>query len=185
MKHIITATKETTYDFETMKKDKQAMFIILPFDDTSYDAVANMLINEILTKTHNLALECHLQTLPYHLTVFYNFNRAFYLPDIQMKMIVGRKRHIDYSINCGCLQLLKDSYPIEWETIPDCCDTLLYLGVDEEDLANYFQNYIPLYINPDKVILKPDRICFVSIRGLDPMCGAKYRADKHPNYPKS
>lgn len=186
MKHIYEATCVTSFDPKAMTEEKQALFINMPLSDTSYDAVAAILMHQIVSAVHHAAGEHPEYHSPERVSIFLSMDRAMGIPDLEIKVITGRKRWIDFSIICGNLDLLQDNYPVTWEPLIDTCDTVLYLDSQNPKTMQHFGNYVPEALDRAGVLAyKPDRICIVLIRGLDPMCCAKYKAQDHPNYPKN
>lgn len=186
MKHIYEATCITSFDPKSMLEGKQALFVIMPLNDTSYDAVAAILMHQIVYAVHDAAGGYPEYHSPEKLSVFLNIDRAMGIPNLELKVITGRKRWVDFSLICGYLNLLQENNPTSWEVLIDACDTILYLDSREPTMMQHFGKYIPEALDTAGVLAyKPDRICIVLIRGLNPMCCAKYKAEDHPNYPKN
>lgn len=184
IKQCCEATNKTNIDFKSLVQDKTALFVILPKNDTSYDAIASVFLHSVISHLQKTGDDYTDRRFPRMLSTFFNFNRCIFIPDLEQKMITGHKRGLFFNVFYGALKNIKYDYPLTWEVIMDTCDTLMYFGCEDMEFREYFKEYLPHIIQSESIILIPSEICFLLIRGMDPICNPKYRAEQHPNYPK-
>lgn len=133
----------------------------------------------------------------------------FALPDDYCSLLsTMRSREISSIIIIQNLAQIKALFKDTWETIPGNCDTLVYLGGNEQSTHEYIskllgkatidkkstgesrgrqgsssRNYDVLgreIMTPDEVRKMDNSKCLIFIRGLDPVLDGKFFTPKHP-----
>jgi len=121
-----------------------------------------------------------------------------------------RSREISSVIIIQNLAQIKALFKDTWETIPGNCDSLVYLGDNEQSTHKYIsellgkatidkrstgetrgrqgsssRNYDVLgrkIMTPDEVRKMDNKKCLIFIRGFDPVLDNKYNPFKHPAF---
>jgi type IV secretion system protein VirD4 len=136
------------------------------------------------------------------------------LPDDYCSLLsTMRSREISSVIIIQNLAQIKALFKDTWETIPGNCDTLVYLGGNEQSTHKYIsellgkgtinkrssgetkgrqgsssRNYDVLgreLFTPDEVRKLDNKKCLIFIRGLDPILDRKYIPFAHPAFPQT
>ena len=136
------------------------------------------------------------------------------LPDDYCSLLsTMRSREISSVIIIQNLAQIKALFKDTWETIPGNCDTLVYLGGNEQSTHEYIskllgkatidkrssgetrgrqgsssRNYDVLgreIMMPDEVRKMDNKKCLLFIRGFNPVLDNKYRTFDHPMFPQS
>lgn len=195
-----------------VKYRPNALFIIIPDTDTTFNFIASMLYTQMFntivtisdTKYGSKGLPRHVRFL---LDEFANIGE---IPKFEKLIATIRSRNMSATPILQTLSQLKGLYKEESETIVGNCDTLVFLGgketstlemiskqlgkqtIDDYNTSrtrsqsdSYGQNYSKLgreLLTPDE-LQKLDRSkCVVMITNLPPFLDNKYDITKHPNY---
>lgn len=209
---LLTNTDEM--EFHLLGRKKCAIFAITPDNDSSLNFIVGMLYTQLFQVLYEEADQNTDGRLivPVHFLMDEFANVA--LPDEFDKMLsTMRSREIFVSIILQNLAQLKALYEKQWESILGNCDTLLYLGGNEQstheylskslgketiDLNAYGQNkgrngsssvnYQKLgreLLTPDEVRRMSNDKAILLIRGEQPVMDEKYDLLKHPNIASS
>jgi type IV secretion system protein VirD4 len=149
--------------------------------------------------------------LPIHVTFLLDEFSNVALPDDYCSLLsTMRSREISSVIIIQNLAQIKALFKDTWETIPGNCDTLVYLGGNEQSTHKYIsellgkgtidkrssgetkgrqgsssRNYDVLgreLFTPDEVRKLDNKKCLIFIRGLDPILDGKYIPFAHPAF---
>lgn len=190
-------------------KTKTALFCVIPDSDKSYNYIIGMLYTQIFQELYYQAdFNCG-GRLPVHVTFMLDEFANVALPDDYCSLLsTMRSREISSVIIIQNLAQIKALFKDTWETIPGNCDSLVYLGGNEQSTHEYIskllgkatidkkssgetrgrqgsssRNYDVLgreIMTPDEVRKMDNKKCLIFIRGFDPILDNKYNPFKHP-----
>lgn len=190
-------------------KTKTALFCVIPDSDKSYNYIIGMLYTQIFQELYYQAdFNCG-GRLPVHVTFMLDEFANVALPDDYCSLLsTMRSREISSVIIIQNLAQIKALFKDTWETIPGNCDSLVYLGGNEQSTHEYIskllgkatidkrssgetkgrqgsssRNYDVLgreIMTPDEVRKMDNKKCLIFIRGFDPILDSKYNPFKHP-----
>lgn len=188
---------------------KTALFCVIPDSDKSYNFIIGMLYTQIFQELYYQADFNYGGRLPIHVTFMLDEFANVALPDDYCSLLsTMRSREISSVIIIQNLAQIKALFKDTWETIPGNCDTLVYLGGNEQSTHEYIskllgkatidkkstgesrgrqgsssRNFDVLgreIMTPDEVRKMDNSKCLIFIRGLDPVLDGKYYTPKHP-----
>lgn len=188
---------------------KTALFCVIPDSDKSYNFIIGMLYTQIFQKLYYQADFNYGGRLPIHVTFMLDEFANVALPDDYCSLLsTMRSREISSVIIIQNLAQIKALFKDTWETIPGNCDTLVYLGGNEQSTHEYVskllgkatidkkstgesrgrqgsssRNFDVLgreIMTADEVRKMDNSKCLIFIRGLDPVLDKKYFTPKHP-----
>lgn len=112
---------------------KTALFCVIPDSDKSYNFIIGMLYTQIFQELYYQAdFNCG-GSLPIHVTLMMDEFSNIALPDDYCSLLsTMRSRSISSVIIIQNLAQIKALFKDTWETIPGNCDTLVYLGGNEQ-----------------------------------------------------
>ncbi len=190
---------------------KTALFCVIPDSDKSYNFIIGMLYTQIFQELYYQAdFNCG-GRLPIHVTFMFDEFANVALPDDYCSLLsTMRSREISSIIIIQNLAQIKALFKDTWETIPGNCDTLIYLGGNEQSTHKYIsellgkgtidkkatgetkgrqgsssRNYDVLgreLLTPDEARKINNRKCLIFIRGFDPIMDNKYNPFGHPAF---
>ena len=190
---------------------KTALFCVIPDSDKTYNFIIGMLYTQIFQELYYQADFVCGGRLPIHVTFMLDEFANVALPDDFCSLLsTMRSREISSVIIIQNLAQIKALFKDTWETIPGNCDTLVYLGGNEQSTHEYIskllgkatidkrsngetlgrqgsssRNYDVLgreIMMPDEVRKLNKKKCLVFIRGVDPIMDNKYVPSKHPMF---
>jgi type IV secretion system protein VirD4 len=188
---------------------KTALFCVIPDSDKSYNFIIGLLYTQIFQELYYQADFNYGGRLPIHVTFMLDEFANVALPDDYCSLLsTMRSREISSIIIIQNLAQIKALFKDTWETIPGNCDTLVYLGGNEQSTHEYIskllgkatidkkstgesrgrqgsssRNFDVLgreIMTPDEVRKMDNKNCLIFIRGLDPVLDGKYYTPKHP-----
>jgi len=119
-------------------KTKTALFCIIPDTDKSYNFVVGMLYTQIFQELYHQADEKYSGRLPVPVHFWMDEFANVALPeDFCSLLSTMRSREISCSIIIQNMAQIKALFKDTWETITGNCDTLLYLGGNEQSTFKY------------------------------------------------
>ena len=192
-------------------KTKTAVFCVIPDSDKTYNFIIGMLYTQIFQELYYQADFVCGGRLPIHVTFMLDEFSNVALPDDYCSLLsTMRSREISSVIIIQNLAQIKALFKDTWETIPGNCDTLVYLGGNEQSTHEYIskllgkatidkktsgqtmgkqgsssKNYDVLgreIMMPDEVRKMDNKKCLVFIRGVDPILDNKYVPFQHPMF---
>lgn len=217
LQQIANLTNVDTIDLGSMGDGKKALFVITPQGADTYNFLSSMLYsqlfetlyykgNERLANGGSAASEREVRFL---LDEFVNIGQ---IPRFTQKLATMRKYGISCSVIIQNIAQLKPLYE-DWETIVGNCDTMIFLGGQEQSTLEYVSNNLGIQtikvrnasrsrgkspsssfnfnatqrklMNPDEVARIDKSECIVMIRALYPFLDKKYDYPKHPNYKRT
>lgn len=196
------------------KNKKTALFCVIPDSDKSYNFLVGMLYSQIFQELYYQADFHYNGRLPIHVTFMLDEFSNVALPDDFCSLLsTMRSREISCIIIIQNLAQIKALFKDTWETVPGNCDTLIYLGGNEQTTHKYIseslgkgtidkrssgetkgrngsssRNYDVLgreLLTPDETRKLDNHECIILIRGCDPVIDRKYNTFKHPLFKES
>ncbi|MGN0337862.1 MAG: VirD4-like conjugal transfer protein, CD1115 family [Lachnospiraceae bacterium] len=193
---------------------RTALFCVIPDSDKSYNFIIGMLYTQIFQELYYQADFHFGGRLPIHVTFMLDEFANVALPDDYCSLLsTMRSREISSVIIIQNMAQIKALFKDTWETIPGNCDTLIYLGGNEQSTHKYVsellgkstidkrssgetlgrqgsssRNYDVLgreLMTPDEARKFDNRKCLIFIRGFDPIVDDKYIPFRHPAFPQT
>lgn len=186
------------------KKTKTALFCIIPDSDKSYNFIIGMLYTQIFQELYYHAdFRCG-GKLPIQVMFWFDEFANIALPeDFCSLLSTMRSRGISANIIIQNLAQIKAMFKDTWETIPGNCDTMVYLGGNEQSTHEYISKSLGKWtidkkttgeslgrngnssrnfdilgrelMTSDEVRKLNNHECIVFIKGQDPVKDLKYR----------
>lgn len=203
----LTATDELELDL--VGERKTAIFAVIPDNDSTFNFLIGMLYTQLFQMLYYQADIVHGGALPVPVHFLMDEFANVALPDEFDKLLsTMRSRLIFASIIIQNLAQIKGLYKDSWESIVGNCDTLYYLGGNEQSTHKFMSeylgketldtntygkssgrsgNYSTNYQQAGRELLTPDEVRLLDndygllfIRGERPVFDKKYDILKHP-----
>ena len=203
----LTATDELELDL--VGERKTAIFAVIPDNDSTFNFLIGMLYMQLFQMLYYQADIVHGGALPVPVHFLMDEFANVALPDEFDKLLsTMRSRLIFVSIIIQNLAQIKGLYKDSWESIVGNCDTLYYLGGNEQSTHKFMSeylgketldtntygkssgrsgNYSTNYQQAGRELLTPDEVRLLDndygllfIRGERPVFDKKYDILKHP-----
>lgn len=203
----LTATDELELDL--VGERKTAIFAVIPDNDSTFNFLIGMLYTQLFQMLYYQADIVHGGALPVPVHFLMDEFANVALPDEFDKLLsTMRSRLIFVSIIIQNLAQIKGLYKNSWESIVGNCDTLYYLGGNEQSTHKFMSeylgketldtntygkssgrsgNYSTNYQQAGRELLTPDEVRLLDndygllfIRGERPVFDKKYDILKHP-----
>lgn len=203
----LTATDELELDL--VGERETAIFAIIPDNDSTFNFLIGMLYTQLFQMLYYQADIVHGGALPVPVHFLMDEFANVALPDEFDKLLsTMRSRLIFVSIIIQNLAQIKGLYKDSWESIVGNCDTLYYLGGNEQSTHKFMSeylgketldtntygkssgrsgNYSTNYQQAGRELLTPDEVRLLDndygllfIRGERPVFDKKYDILKHP-----
>lgn len=204
----LTATDEL--ELNLVGERKTAIFCVIPDNDSTFNFIIGMLYTQLFQMLYYQADIVHGGELPVPVHFLMDEFANVALPDEFDKLLsTMRSRQIFVSIIIQNLAQIKALYKDSWESLVGNCDSLYYLGGNEQSThkflseylgketldtntygksggknGNYSTNYQQTgreLLTPDEVRLLDNDYSLLFIRGERPIFDKKYDILKHPN----
>jgi type IV secretion system protein VirD4 len=207
---ISRITSHDDMDLGSLGERKRAVFCVIPDNDASFNYLVGMLYTQAFQELYYKAdHECD-GRLPIPVRLIMDEFANIALPDdFERILATMRSREISVSIIIQNMAQLKALFKESWENITGNCDTLLYLGGNEQSTHEYiskmlgkatidtrthgrtkghngssstnFQNTGRELLTIDEVRQMDNENALLFIRGERPVMDKKYDLLKHPN----
>ena len=211
MDQICSITDHDDMGISELGKQKTAIFAVIPDNDTSLSYLVGMLYTQIIQELYYQADHVYHGRLPIHVRMILDEFANVSLPEeFDKSLATMRSREISATIIVQNLAQLKGLYKEHgWETITGNCDTLLYLGGNEQSTHEYISKLLGKetidtrthgqtkgksgsystnmqttgreLLTPDEVRLLDNRKALLFIRGFPAVMDDKYDLNHHPN----
>jgi type IV secretion system protein VirD4 len=211
MDQICSITDHDDMDISELGKQKTAIFAVIPDNDTSLSYLVGMLYTQIIQELYYQADHVYHGRLPTHVRMILDEFANVSLPEeFDKSLATMRSREISATIIVQNLAQLKGLYKEHgWETITGNCDTLLYLGGNEQSTHEYISKLLGKetidtrthgqtkgksgsystnmqttgreLLTPDEVRLLDNSKALLFIRGFPAVMDDKYDLNHHPN----
>lgn len=211
---IAYITDHDDMDLGSLGDRKRAIFAVIPDNDTSFNFLVGMLYAQAFQALYYRADHHYHGRLPVHVHVIMDEFANVALPDnFERVLATMRSREISVSIILQNMAQLKAMFKDSWENITGNCDTLLYLGGNEQSTHKYisellgkstidtrthgqskgrngswstnFQQTGRELMTPDEVRLLDNNNALLFIRGERPVQDQKYNLLQHKNIRKT
>lgn len=198
-------------DLRSLGQKKAAIFAVVPDSDTSFNFLVSILYEQAFQILYEQADSDLSGRLPVHVHFLMDEFANVALPkDFDKKLSTMRSREISVSIILQSLSQLKALYEKQWEGIIANCDSMLYLGGNDQFTHEYISkslgketidtnsygkssgrggSYSTNYQMAERELMTPDEVrkldnskAILFIRGEDPVIDQKYDLKKHPHY---
>jgi type IV secretion system protein VirD4 len=183
---------------------KVALFCVIPNSDSSMNFLVSMLYTQIINELELIADAQSNGMLPMHVRFMMDEFANVALPeDFEKTLSTCRSRNFSIDIIIQNIAQIKALFKDYWENITGNCDTLIYLGGNEQSTHEYISkslgkatiNYRTLgksnssmntnvnitgreLMTPDEVRVMDRRDCLVFISGEKPIRDRKYDVQK-------
>lgn len=211
---IAYITDHDDMDLGSLGDRKRAIFAVIPDNDTSFNFLVGMLYSQAFQSLYYRADHHYQGRLPVHVHVIMDEFANVALPDnFERVLATMRSREISVSIILQNMAQLKAMFKDSWENITGNCDTLLYLGGNEQSTHKYisellgkstidtkthgqskgkngswstnFQQAGRELMTPDEVRLLDNNNALLFVRGERPIQDKKYNLLQHTNIRKT
>lgn len=211
MKEIEQLTGSDDIDLGTLGDEKQALFVVIPAADDTYNFLVSMMYSQLFeTLYFHAETQCKNKKLKYHVRFMLDeFANIGQIPDFTKKLATMRKYEISCSIILQNLAQLKAMYKDDWEGLIGNCDSFLFLGGQEYSTLEYISKELGTatiktssstrsfgkgggsrntqtaareLLKPDEIMRMDNEDCICLIRGLYPFYSKKYDYPRHKNY---
>ena len=205
--------KMTSYDnlsIGSMGKEKRAIFCVIPDNDTSFNYLVGMLYTQAFQELYFVADHSNGGELPVPVHFVMDEFANVALPDnFERLLATMRSRRISVSIIIQNMAQLKALFKDNWESLVGNCDTMLYLGGNEQGTHEYiskmlgketidtrtrgitkgqhgssntnYQNTGRELLTLDEVRLLDNSNALIFIRGEKPIMDKKFEIMSHEN----
>ena len=211
---IAKMTSYDNLDIGTLGERKRAIFCVIPDNDNSFNYLVGMLYTQAFQALYFNADNNHGGELPIPVHIVMDEFANVALPDnFERILATMRSRRISVSIIIQNMAQLKALFKDSWENITGNCDTLLYLGGNEQSTHEYiskmlgketidtrtrgitkgqhgssntnYQNAGRELLTLDEVRLLDNSNALIFIRGERPLIDKKFDILSHPNIAKT
>ena len=198
-------------ELEKLGDRKTALFLILSATDSTYNFMAAMLYTQLFDTLANRANFKYGGTLPVHVRcIMDEFANLGQIPDFDKVIAFVRSMGMSLNVIVQNLAQLKARYEKTWEVIVGNCDSLLFLGGQEESTLKFLSEGLGKetidvrghnqtkgrqasttennsimgreLMQPNEIATMPISDCILRIRSHHPFYCTKYPIEKHPNY---
>ena len=211
---IAKMTSYDNLDIGSLGERKRAIFCVIPDNDNSFNYLVGMLYTQAFQALYFNADSNHGGELPVPVHIVMDKFANVALPDnFERILATMRSRRISVSIIIQNMAQLKALFKDSWENITGNCDTLLYLGGNEQSTHEYiskmlgketidtrtrgitkgqhgssntnYQNAGRELLTLDEVRLLDNSNALIFIRGERPLIDKKFDILSHPNIAKT
>ena len=211
---IAKMTLYDNLDIGSLGERKRAIFCVIPDNDNSFNYLVGMLYTQAFQALYFNADSNHGGELPVPVHIVMDEFANVALPDnFERILATMRSRRISVSIIIQNMAQLKALFKDSWENITGNCDTLLYLGGNEQSTHEYiskmlgketidtrtrgitkgqhgssntnYQNAGRELLTLDEVRLLDNSNALIFIRGERPLIDKKFDILSHPNIAKT
>ena len=207
---IAKMTSFDNLDIGTLGEKKRAIFCVIPDNDNSFNYLVGMLYTQAFQSLYFNADKVHGGELPIPVHIVMDEFANVALPDnFERILATMRSRRISVSIIIQNMAQLKALFKDSWESVVGNCDTMLYLGGNEQSTHEYiskmlgketidtrtrgitkgqhgssntnYQNTGRELLTLDEVRLLDNSNALIFIRGEKPIMDKKFDIMLHPN----
>lgn len=211
MEQIQHITDHDDMQIERIGDEKTAIFAVIPDNDTSLSYIVGMLYTQIIQELYYQAWQRPGKRLPIHVRMLLDEFCNIGIPEgFDQSLATMRSREISATIIVQNLAQLKGLYKDgSWETVTGNCDSLIYLGGNEQSTHEYISKLLGKetidtrthgqtkgksgsystnmqttgreLLTPDEVRLLDNSKALLFIRGFPAVMDDKYVLNHHPN----
>ena len=210
LSELASFTQKEEMELNMLGKRKQAIFAVIPDNDSSFNYLVGMLYTQVFQELYYDADHRPGGRLKIPVRVLMDEWANVALPDDFEKILATcRSRDISINIIVQNISQIKAMYKDSWESIIGNCDHFLYLGGNEQSTHKYisellgkatidtrtrgitkgrngsssknYQNTGRELLTPDEVRMLDNDYALLFIRGERAVSDKKYDLMKHPN----
>lgn len=210
LSELASFTQKDEMELNLLGKRKQAIFAVIPDNDSSFNYLVGMLYTQAFQELYYDADHSPGGRLKIPVRVLMDEWANVALPDDFEKILATcRSRDISINIIVQNISQIKAMYKDSWESIVGNCDHFLYLGGNEQSTHKYisellgkatidtrtrgitkgrngsssknYQNTGRELLTPDEVRMLDNDYALLFIRGERAVSDKKYDLMKHPN----
>lgn len=211
MEQIQHITDHDDMQIERIGDEKTAIFAVIPDNDTSLSYIVGMLYTQIIQELYYQAWQRPGKRLPIHVRMLLDEFCNIGIPEgFDQSLATMRSREISATIIVQNLAQLKGLYKDgSWETVTGNCDSLIYLGGNEQSTHEYISKLLGKetidtrthgqtkgksgsystnmqttgreLLTPDEVRLLDNSKALLFIRGFPAVMDDKFDLNHHPN----
>lgn len=190
-----------------------AVFCVIPDSDTSLNFLVSLFYSQLFSELYLTADSAKGRRLKIPVRLIMDEFPNIPVPggdDFERILATMRSREISASIIIQNMVQLKALFKDNWESIVGLCDSLLYLGGNEQSTHKYLSELLGKetietksrgltrglhgnsnentqsagreLLTPDEVRLLDNRCALLFVRGELPVLDEKYPLEQHPNY---
>lgn len=212
MENMMNLTCCDNIQLETLGDRKTALFLIIPATDSTYNFLVAMLYTQMFDVLANRANFKYGGVLPVHVRcIMDEFANIGQIPDFDKVIAFVRSMGMSLNVIIQNLAQLKARYEKTWEVITGNCDSLLFLGGQEESTLKYISETLGKetiditghnrtkgfrqsstsennsiigreLMQQNEIATMPISNCILRIRSHNPFYCTKYPIEQHPNY---
>ena len=200
-----------TLHLEELGDEKQALFIIIPSSDDTFNFLAAMMYTQMFDVLYDRANFKYGGRLPVHVRCLLDeFANVGTIPRFEELLATMRSMEISANVIIQNLSQLKKMYKDSWENVLGNCDSLLFLGGQEPTTLEHISKMLGKetidtrsnnrtrgkngstsendgilgreLMTIDELKVMKDNECILFVRGLYPFFCNKFVIEKHPNY---
>lgn len=142
---VVNMIRDDNMEIELWNEEKTAVFVEIPDTSDDYNFIAAIFVStitevlknkadKVLSGTLKLQPGKHLLHVRFFLDEFANIGK---LPNVDKMLAVFRSRDMSIVILLQALDQLKTMYQHGWATLVNTCDSVLFLGGDEQETTKY------------------------------------------------
>ena len=140
---IAKMTSYDSLDIGTLGERKRAIFCVIPDNDNSFNYLVGMLYTQAFQALYFNADKKHGGELPVPVHIVMDEFANVALPDnFERILATMRSRRISVSIIIQNMAQLKALFKDSWESLVGNCDTMLYLGGNEQSTHEYISKML-------------------------------------------
>lgn len=199
-------------EIDKLNDEKTVVFVMIPDTHRTYDVISALFFSTLFQRLIYIAdfveegeLKIHCQCL------MDEFVNCGVIPDFDTLLTTMRSRDICSTMIVQDINQLEKKYPKNWHSIIGCCDTIIYMGTQEQKTREYISKLLgvtttetvnPGYsykrngggrnenvsahkrelMTPDELRTIPNKMQIVFIGSLNPIYVKKYRTEKTQEY---
>lgn len=210
---VMSLTCKDTLHLENLGDEKQALFIIIPSSDDTFNFLVAMLYTQMFDVLYDRANFYYNGALKVHVRCMLDeFANIGTIPRFEELLATMRSMEISANVIIQNLSQLKKMYKDSWENVIGNCDSLLFLGGQEPTTLEHISKTLGKetidlttrsrsrgkngstsengsivgreLMTADELKVMKDNECILFVRGVYPFFSNKFVIEKHSNYTK-
>ena len=124
------------------EQGKIAIFIVTKPSDDAFNFLANLMYSQMFSLLDYNANKFN-GYLPTPVDIYFDeFKQLGEIPRFAENLAYVRSFNVGFAIFLQSLSQIKELYEKSWETILDCCDSILFLGSNSDSTLEYMENML-------------------------------------------
>jgi type IV secretory pathway TraG/TraD family ATPase VirD4 len=201
-------TKEDDIDLESVCKEKTALFIITPTNDTAFDYIAAMMYVQLFDVLAGHRNRRYMDEPFVHTHLFIDMSQMIKIPDLWKRLEAVKEHGVTSTLFIDSPEIMTKYYKGDWGRISEAHDAALLLSPKGMSMRDWFQKYTGLepqgedstekerflgFLNRVKKANSTDACledirmlsedeCLVAVKGAPVKKMLKYAAKSHPSW---